>query len=178
MFDAVQPGGASLARIVRVVELAAAPRPGSGTGAATGTGEDPDVVLALRGAGHADEAGHPVLEGVDLALRVGEGAHRLTATQEQMLALARVVLADPELVVLDEATAEAGSAGARELEAAASAVLAGRSALVVAHRLSQAASADRVLVMAGGRVVEDGTHDALRQGTGPYAELWRAWTAR
>ena len=109
---------------------------------------------------------------------VGDGGHRLTAMQEQMLALARIVLADPEVVILDEATAEAGSSGARELEIAAQAVLTGRGALVVAHRLSQAVSADRVLVMAHGRVVESGTHQELSQGEGVYARLWEAWTAR
>lgn len=109
---------------------------------------------------------------------VGDGGHALTAMQEQMLALARLVLADPEFVILDEATAEAGSSGARELETAAQAVLAGRGGLVVAHRLSQAVTADRVLVMADGRVVESGTHEELSRGEGQYARLWRAWTAR
>lgn len=109
---------------------------------------------------------------------VGDGGHALTAMQEQMLALARVVLADPEFVILDEATAEAGSSGARDLETAAQAVLAGRGGLVVAHRLSQAVSADRVLVMADGRIVESGSHEELTRGEGLYATLWAAWTAR
>jgi len=78
-------------------------------------------------------------------------------------------------VVLDEATAEAGSAGARRLDEAAARVLTGRSGLVVAHRLSQAVGADRILVMEGGRVVESGTHDELRDADGRYAELCRAW---
>ena len=81
------------------------------------------------------------------------------------------------MAVLDEATAEAGSAGARELEAAADRVLAGRTALVVAHRLTQAARADRVVVLEHGRVVEDGTHAALLAAGGPYAALWSAWSA-
>jgi ABC-type transport system involved in cytochrome bd biosynthesis fused ATPase/permease subunit len=67
------------------------------------------------------------------------------------------VLADPPVAVLDEATADAGSAGARELERAAEAALAGRTALVVAHRLTQAHAADRIVVMDAGRVVETGT---------------------
>jgi ATP-binding cassette subfamily C protein len=95
-----------------------------------------------------------------------------------MLALARIVLADPEFVVLDEATAEAGSSGAQALETAAQAVLVGRGGLVVAHRLSQAVTADRVLVMAHGRVVESGPHAQLSRGEGLYARLWEAWTAR
>ena len=108
---------------------------------------------------------------------VGAGGAALTAAQAQQLALARLALADPPVAVLDEATAEAGSAGARVLEAAADRVLAGRTALVVAHRLSQAARADRVVFLDGGRVVEEGPHGALVAAGGPYATLWRAWSA-
>jgi len=107
---------------------------------------------------------------------VGEHGHPLTAAQAQQLALARVVLRDPGVVVLDEATAEAGSAGARELERASLAVTAGRSALVVAHRLTQSATADRVVVLRHGRIVEQGSHDELVAAGGRYAELWRAWS--
>jgi ATP-binding cassette subfamily C protein len=113
-------------------------------------------------------------EGLDT--RVGEHAHHLTATQAQQLALARVALLDPRVVILDEATAEAGSAGAHDLERAALAVTDGRGALVIAHRLSQSAAADRVLVMEDGRVVEQGTHAELVALGGRYAELWSAWS--
>jgi ATP-binding cassette subfamily C protein len=111
-----------------------------------------------------------------LSTVVGEGGHELTVTQAQQLALARLVLADPPIAVLDEATADAGSAGARVLEEAATAALAGRTALVVAHRLTQAASADRVVVLEAGRVVESGTHDELVAAGGRYAALWAAWS--
>ncbi|MFF8444962.1 ABC transporter ATP-binding protein [Streptomyces californicus] len=111
-----------------------------------------------------------------LATVVGEGGHRLDAARAQQLALARLVLADPALAVLDEATAEAGSAGARALERSAGAALTGRTALVVAHRLTQAVAADRVVVLEAGRVVESGPHDELRDADGPYAALWRAWS--
>ncbi|ANY09634.1 ABC transporter ATP-binding protein [Pseudonocardia sp. HH130630-07] len=111
-----------------------------------------------------------------LATVVGDGGHRLPVVAAQQLALARVLLTGPRVLVLDEATAEAGSAGARVLEESAEAVLAGRTAIVVAHRLTQAAAADRVVVLDAGRVVEQGTHDELVAGGGRYARLWAAWT--
>ncbi len=87
-----------------------------------------------------------------------------------------MLLADPLVVVLDEATAEAGSAGARDLERAALAVTDGRTSLTIAHRLTQAVAADTVLVMDAGRVVERGTHDELVAAGGVYARLWSAWS--
>ncbi|KRV50461.1 multidrug ABC transporter permease [Wenjunlia vitaminophila] len=113
-----------------------------------------------------------------LATVVGAGGHRLTVAQAQQLALARLLLADPPIVVLDEATAEAGSAGARTLEDAASVALEGRTALVVAHRLTQARTADRIVVLDRGRVVETGTHLELVAARGHYAALWEAWSAQ
>ncbi|MCZ4076864.1 ABC transporter ATP-binding protein [Rhodococcus sp. H36-A4] len=114
--------------------------------------------------------------GVDTV--VGEGGHELTSAQSQQLALARLVLADPAVAVLDEATAEAGSAGARDLEAAAAAATRGRSTLVVAHRLTQAAAADRVVVLEHGKILEQGPHVELVAEGGRYAELWSAWQGR
>ncbi|MDR7277188.1 ABC transporter ATP-binding protein [Catenuloplanes atrovinosus] len=112
-----------------------------------------------------------------LATVVGEGGHRLTVTQAQQLALARLVLADPPIAVLDEATAEAGSAGARLLEEAVARALDGRTGIVVAHRLTQAATADRIVLLDSGRVLETGTHTELsKRPDGHYAALWRAWS--
>ncbi|WP_214404341.1 ABC transporter ATP-binding protein [Pseudonocardia lacus] len=108
---------------------------------------------------------------------VGELGHSLTPEQAAQVALARALLADPVVVVLDEATAESGSRSATRLEDAADAVLDGRTGLVVAHRLRQASHADRILVMDGGRIVEAGSHDELLAAGGHYAELWAAWQA-
>jgi ATP-binding cassette subfamily C protein len=80
--------------------------------------------------------------------------------------------------VLDEATAEAGSAGARALEESALAATRGRTVLIVAHRLTQAASADRIVVLEHGAIVEQGAHADLVAAAGRYAELWRAWASR
>ncbi|WP_049793642.1 ABC transporter ATP-binding protein [Hoyosella subflava] len=113
-----------------------------------------------------------------IATMVGEGGYQLSAAQAQQIALARLVLADAPVAILDEATAEAGSAGARELEHYAYEVMKGRTALIVAHRLTQAARADRVVVLEEGRVVEEGPHKELLQRGGRYAELWEAWEGR
>jgi ATP-binding cassette subfamily C protein len=139
----------------------------------TATALDAEAALATVG---ADGWVRALESGVDTV--VGEGGHVLTAAQAQQLALARLVLADPPVAILDEATAEAGSAGARDLEAAADAATRGRTTLVVAHRLTQAASADRVLVLDDGVVVESGTHAELVAAQGRYARLWMAWSVR
>ncbi|MER5863124.1 ABC transporter ATP-binding protein [Kitasatospora sp. NPDC002040] len=134
--------------------------------------DDAELRAALERVGAQDWVA-ALPEGLDTV--VGEGGHRLTVAQAQHLALARLVLTDPPVAILDEATADAGSAGARELEAAAAGALAGRTGLVVAHRLTQAASADRIVVLDRGRVVETGSHQELVAAGGRYAELWSAW---
>ncbi|NHW46595.1 ABC transporter ATP-binding protein [Paenarthrobacter sp. MSM-2-10-13] len=112
-----------------------------------------------------------------LETSVGAGGHQLTPEQAQQLALARLMLKDPPLAVLDEATAEAGTGSAHMLDQAAEAALAGRTSVVIAHRLSQAASADTVVVMEQGRMVESGSHQDLLAAEGRYAHLWEAWNS-
>ncbi|PZF86140.1 ABC transporter ATP-binding protein [Jiangella anatolica] len=135
---------------------------------------DRDLRAALDTTGAADLLDQ-LADALDTV--VGAGGHPLTEAQAQQLALARLLLADPELAILDEATAEAGSAHAEQLDRASEAVLAGRTGIVIAHRLSQAATCDRIVVMDAGRVIETGTHDELIAAGGTYARLWAVWQA-
>lgn len=114
-----------------------------------------------------------LIDGLDTV--VGARGVQLEPVEAQQLALARILLLDPKVVVMDEATAEAGSVGAGHLEAAAEEVTKGRAALVVAHRLDQASQADQILVMDNGRIVEQGTHEQLLRLDGRYQKLWAAW---
>ena len=99
----------------------------------------------------------------------------LDGAQAQQLALARVVLADPHTVILDEATALLDPTAARAAERALAAVLHERTVIAIAHRLQTAHDADRVAVMDDGRIIELGTHDDLVTAGGSYAALWRSW---
>jgi ATP-binding cassette subfamily C protein len=111
-----------------------------------------------------------------LDAEVGPGASMVPLAIVQQLALARLVLADPHTLVLDEATSLVDSSAARELERSLAAVLAGRTVVAIAHRLDAARDADRVAVMMDGRIVELGTHDELVAAGGSYSELWAAWS--
>ncbi|WP_229076775.1 ABC transporter ATP-binding protein [Actinoplanes sp. DH11] len=103
------------------------------------------------------------------------GEHPPDGAQAQQLALARVLLADPHTVILDEATALLDPTAARTAERALAAVLHERTVIAIAHRLQTAHDADRVAVMADGRIIELGTHDELVRAGGSYAALWRSW---
>jgi ATP-binding cassette subfamily C protein len=132
---------------------------------------DADLLAALSA---VDAEWLPALpDGLDTVL--GAGGVALDAAQAQQLALARVVLADPHTVILDEATALLDPATARHAERAMGAVLAGRTVIAIAHRLHTAHYADRVAVMADGRITELGSHDELVEAGGAYARLWRSW---
>ncbi|MBV2364643.1 ABC transporter ATP-binding protein [Streptomonospora nanhaiensis] len=137
--------------------------------------DDDQVRAALTTVG-ADTLLARLPEGLDTV--VGTEGHSLTPAEAQLLALARMVLADPAVAILDEATAEAGSAHAGALDSATAAALSGRAGLVVAHRLDQAKACDRILVIESGRIIEEGTHDGLRARGGTYATLWEAWSRK
>ena len=106
---------------------------------------------------------------------VGSGGHALSEAQSQQVALARLVLADPHTLVLDEATSLLDPRAARHLERSLAAVVEGRTVVAIAHRLHTAHDADRVAVVEDGLVSEIGTHDELLAAEGPYAALWHSW---
>ncbi len=112
-------------------------------------------------------------DGYDTDVRKRGG--RISAGQRQLVAFARALLADPAVLILDEATSSLDIPGERAVQRAMSTVLDGRTAVVIAHRLSTVEIADRVLVMEHGQIVEDGTPAELIAGTGRFADLHRAW---
>ncbi|MEU2863470.1 ABC transporter ATP-binding protein [Streptomyces mirabilis] len=134
--------------------------------------DDAALWAALAAVG-ADDWVRELPDGLDTEL--GTGGRRTDGSRAQQLALARVVLADPHTLILDEATALLDPTTARHTERALAAVLEGRTVIAIAHRLHTAHDADRVAVMEDGLLTELGTHDELVAAEGAYAALWRTW---
>ncbi|WP_406345556.1 ABC transporter ATP-binding protein [Streptomyces sp. NBC_00648] len=128
---------------------------------------------AALGAVDADGWARALDDGLDT--EVGSGGLSLTPAQAQQIALARLVLADPHTLVLDEATSLLDPRAARHLERSLARVLDGRTVVAIAHRLHTAHDADMIAVVENGRISELGSHDALVEADGAYAALWRSW---
>lgn len=112
-----------------------------------------------------------------LATQLGSGGVAIGPAQSQQLALARLLLADPHTLILDEATSMLDPGAARHLERSLARVLRGRTVVTIAHRLEGARDADLVAVVDSGRVTELGTHQQLLAAQSGYASLWRAWAS-
>lgn len=134
--------------------------------------DDPALLAALEALG-AGEWVAELASGLDTT--VGSGGVHLSPGQAQQLALARLLLADPHTLVLDEATSLLNPRTARRLERSLARVLEGRTVVTVSHRLQSAVDADLVVVVEAGRAVESGSHQELLQAGGGYASLWQAY---
>jgi len=112
-----------------------------------------------------------------LATKVGERGDQLSAGERQLVALLRAGLADPDILILDEATSSVDALTEVRIARALERLAASRTTIAIAHRLSTAARADRVLVLDHGHLVQDGHHDDLVAHDGPYRTLYDAWVS-
>ncbi|MGP3684279.1 ABC transporter ATP-binding protein [Streptomyces sp. IBSNAI002] len=135
-----------------------------------------EQVTAALAAVAAEDWVRALPDGLDTEL--GTDENPVSPGQAQQLALARLVLADPHTLVLDEATSLLDPRAARDLERSLAGVLRGRTVIAIAHRLHTAHDADRVVVMEAGRITEQGAHDELVSAGGAYAGLWESWHGR
>jgi ATP-binding cassette subfamily B protein len=136
---------------------------------------DEDIVLALTELGLADW-----LDGLPrgLATPVGQRGESLSAGERQLVALARAYIADPDLLVLDEATSAVDPATEVRIQRALEGLTRGRTAISIAHRLSTAEAADEVIVVDRGRIVQRGPHSELVAEPGTYSRLYASWAAQ
>jgi len=134
---------------------------------------DDSELWAALAAVDADVWSRALPEGLDSD--IGSGGHTVTPAQAQQIALARLVLADPHTLVLDEATSLLDPRAARHLERSLGQVLSGRTVVAIAHRLHTAHDADVIAVVENGHITELGSHHSLVEADGAYAALWRSW---
>ena len=146
---------------------------GSNIAFGTPDATEAEVEAAARAVG-----AHEFIEALEHGYQteVGERGTQLSAGQRQLVAFARAMIADPRILVLDEATSNVDLHTESRIEHGLRRLLAGRTAIVIAHRLSTIKGASRIVVLAEGRIVQQGSHDELLAAGGPYAELYRDWS--